>query len=213
MLLCTSVWFLENCSSLCHCRELSEILGESKQTFTKLRYTRDGGSSNDLQELGRVAIHSPTTQAMTGANFGDKIDTFNPFLPATGAQFVKTETERKIESFECNDPFACEDEAGFTAEELSEMETSGSSDVTSLTEPKEEEYDWSQYTSFEYLPFEDSQMECESSQRLENYANSPFFWNLFPNGGGSNDGIDFISNVLEELPILRDTTSLLSASS
>lgn len=134
-----------------------------------------------MHELGKEAI----TQAITGANFGDMIDPFK----TVSTQFVKMGMKRK---FEDNNPFlSCEDK-GFTAEEFSEMETSGSSDVTSLTEPKEEEPDW--YTNFAFH----SQMECES-QRLENYTTS--FWNVFPNA--SNDGIDqdpFLSNVLVEFP-------------
>lgn len=185
--------------------------------LSTMRYTRDGGSSNDLEKLERssrvASIHAPTTQAvewndfqMTGANFGDIIDTYNCFLPVTpnaGTQVVNAKKES--ESVESSLP-SHEDE-GFTLEELSEMETSGSSDVTSLMEPKEEEYDWSQYTSFE-VPLEDSHMECES-QRLDNYTQASFwngFMNVFQNGLDDEPDQDcFISNVLDELPTMRDT--------
>jgi len=137
---------------------------------------------------------------MTGANFGDR-------MAVMSTPFVKTETKQGNHAF-ASPP--CEDD-GFTMEELSEMETSGSSDVTSVTEPKEEEYDWSQYTSFE-LPLEDSQMECESHhQRFENQYTAASFWNygfmnVFPHGfpHGAHEGIEqdsFLSNVLSgELP-------------
>ena len=182
-----------------------------------MRYTRDGGSSNDLEKLGRLSrvasIYSPDTQAvsrndtiqMTGANFGDIIDTYHPFLqvtPNSGTQVVTA--KRETESVESNRP-PHEDE-GFTLEELSEMETSGSSDVTSLMEPKEEEYDWSQYTSFD-VPLEDSHIKCEL-QRLENYSQASFwngFMNVFQNGLYDEPEQDsFISNVLDE-PTMRDT--------
>ncbi|KAG0597650.1 hypothetical protein M758_12G011300 [Ceratodon purpureus] len=201
----------------CYSQHITTTPGQGKQIASNMRYSRDGSSSNDLENLERssrvASVHSPTTPAAAswngsqrpGANFGDRIDMYNSFSQVTLNDATQgVDAKGKAESVESN---PTREDEGFTLEEFSEMETSGSSDVTSLMEPKEEEYDWSQYTSFE-VPLEDSHMECES-QRLDNYAQASFwngFMNVFQNGlYDEPDQDSFISNVFDELPTMRDT--------
>lgn len=171
---CTDLQFLENISHEFH---------PKPSAFSRMRYTRDGGSSSDLQSLGKLRSNptfwSNDAHILCDDNTDDlvHVDTVN-FLSEIPS----------VDMYQMKAP----SDAGFTLEELSEMETSGSSDVTSLVVPKEE-YDFS---SFEEFSFDGSvTTECQSEELLENDTS---FWNHML---GSSDQSTFPS--VEELPAIR----------
>jgi len=168
-----------------------------------MRYTRDGGSSNDLQKLATTTTTSSLqwddqAQTLCDDNTEDLVQDPVNFLYSSDAYSMQQAEQKPVLPNQqlLVDHGGVYDE-GFTLEELSEMETtSDSSDVTSLMVPKEESYNFS---SFEEFSFDDSQTDCQS-ELLENDTS---FWNHMLSQ--SSDGMmteqsSFPSIELEELP-------------
>ncbi|KAG0584801.1 hypothetical protein KC19_3G235300 [Ceratodon purpureus] len=187
---CTDLQFLETIN------QEYQTKPPCSSTFSKMRYIRDGGSSNDLQKLEKTSeATNPTLQEAAPVNFWDDCqilcDDNTEELIQDTVNFLSEIPN--VDMYQIVEQKPLSDADGFTPEELSEMETSGSSDVTSLMVPKEE-YDFS---SFEEFSFDDSLTECQS-ELLENDTS---FWNHMLGSSAVSEQGTFPS--VEELPAIR----------
>lgn len=178
---CTDLQFLETITG-------QEFHGPPRP---RLRYTRDGGSSNDLQKLAawedsqilNTPILCDDNSESLAVQEGAKFQSSDDLAVQDAVKFLEM-IQKPTQQVLFDD--------GFTIEEFSEMETTtassnNSSDVTSLVVPKAE-YDFSAFDGF---PFEDSQ--CSETETTS-------FWNTML--GESMSEHPFPSSVLDELPSL-----------
>ena len=184
---CTDLQFLESISHT----EFQPKPAPSPNSFSKMRYIRDGGSSNDLQKLEKMTEATQTS----APNFWDDSqilcdDNSEELIQGTVNFLSQIPT---VEMYQMAGQKPHHDD-GFTLEELSEMETSGSSDVTSLMVPKEE-YDFS---SFEEFSFEGSQLTESHSAPPEN--DSSFWSHMLGSDAGSEQST--FPTMMDELPAM-----------
>lgn len=176
------------------CRDLSQLLqspfspgsdagGSCIKSLTKLRYACDGGSSNNLQSL---AYEDPAqiTESRCSSQYQYTDDSMEQDVIFNANPYLTNDFSHQEYQIVDEKPKICLEDITYVVNEcipgdkIPEMETSGSSVVTTMMIPRESNY----LKSFEIDFDDDSHTECES--QIESQVDNNSFWDEFL---GSND--------------------------